>query len=354
MSVTLGANLVSGSIDASLAEVDRRSQNLDQTPSDGLVVGPFSVLNFTSKPRETSLWSPIDDSSQGSTLPVDTHAVMPASTTMAAEMPVGDPVTPLTDPFGYMDDFLHWSDILGFDFDQTDFSTWPSSSAEDPFNPGSQDLTLSSATIDDECLNVDTGTASCEQPGLSKQQYLPWTPASGQTVVDTASTTLDILADAPFLLQNLQRNMIPLMIAMPFGRKSSWTTLNMPAAVVTLGDLTFLNSQNITHARLANLYGLLACSAIYLTLKPSDDTGRSIDHWRRVTNRAFEQAKEEMQLSLNNETQMPNKAKYKDQMMALCALTAFTVSRNQLSIYSIDINSRRSSLANPNMPGVFC
>ncbi|KAL5343702.1 hypothetical protein BJX70DRAFT_353309 [Aspergillus crustosus] len=46
------------------------------------------------------------------------------------------------------------------------------------------------------------------------------------------------------------------MVALPLGPKSPWTSnaqYRMLAAVVTLGDLTFLDAQNITHARLANL-----------------------------------------------------------------------------------------------------
>lgn len=231
-----------------------------------------------------------------------------------------------------MDDFLHWSDILGLEFGHTDFSTWPSSTTLDPLNLGPQDSNLSSTRVDGECFDIVTGDVSCGQPSLSDQQHLAWTRASGQSVVDTPSIAVDILSDAPFLLNHLQRNTVSLMVAMPLGRKSPWTTVNLPAAVVTLGDLTFLSSKNITHARLANLYTLLACSAVHLTLKPSNDTGSSIDHWRQVTSQAFEQAKEQMQLSLKNETQMPKKAKYKDQLMALCALTEFAVSRSLSSI----------------------
>ncbi|KAL2836196.1 hypothetical protein BJY01DRAFT_252079 [Aspergillus pseudoustus] len=100
----------------------------------------------------------------------------------------------------------------------------------------------------------------------------------------------------------------------------------MPAVVVTLGDLTFLDALKITHARLTNLFSLLACSALHLTLPqplPNDTkTDRPVEHWRNVTNQAFAQATEHLQPSLKNELgPAPKTAEYKDQPMALHALT---------------------------------
>jgi hypothetical protein len=70
---------------------------------------------------------------------------------------------------------------------------------------------------------------------------------------------------------------------------------------------------------------ILAFLALHLTLQPSNNTDRPLEHWQRVTNQAFDQAKEQVQLSLKNELGPPTKTKYKDQMMAPCALANFTV-----------------------------
>lgn len=102
MSATLGASLVSGSVDASLAEVDRRSQHLDQSPSDDLAVGPFSVLNFRPGSRETSQNCRLDNSGQGPTFHSETLAATPATTTAMAEMPAAGPASPLAHSMGWL------------------------------------------------------------------------------------------------------------------------------------------------------------------------------------------------------------------------------------------------------------
>ncbi|PLB55241.1 hypothetical protein P170DRAFT_36219 [Aspergillus steynii IBT 23096] len=332
MSVALGANLVSGSIDASLAEIDRRSHQLRQDSSDEQAIGPFSVLHFPGGPEgpsEPQRPGPVDNADQNPIMDVEPAMETPAETPIPAEIPMAGPLISLPESLGYMDDFLHWSDILGLEFDQTDFSSWPTSTAIDPLQLVLENGNSSSMRIDGLGTDIVGGDIPCEPSSQRDLLHLTWSSPPQHAAVNSPGPSPDVLADAPFLLKHLHENVIALMVAMPLGRKSPWTMLNMPAAVVTLGDLTFLNAQNITHARQANLYGLLACSALHLTLKLPNDTNRSIDHWKQVTKRAFEQAKEHMQISLKTETQLPKKAKYKDQMMALCALTEFAIISGQ-------------------------
>lgn len=134
-----------------------------------------------------------------------------------------------------------------------------------------------------------------------------------QSSVEAASTLLDAaaLVDAPFLFRNFHENVILSMMAMPLGKKSPWKILNMSSAIVTYGDLTMLGSQNISHARQANLCCLLACSALHLSLKPSIDPPGSVEYWKQAADQMFQQAKDHMQNSLKLETQEPKKAKYK-------------------------------------------
>lgn len=328
MSMALSANLVSGSIDASLNEIERRSHNLGQDPANELTIGPFSVLHFPVESEETSqACQPrqIEDVGLDHTLDVETVVETPTGT-MTAEMPIPGPHISLPESLGYMDEFLHWSDILDVEFDQTDFSAWPTSTIVNPCHFGPEDSNLFSLRADELGFDLGGGDIPCEQSSQKDLQHLAWTTQRQQTVVNSLVPSPDVIINAPFLLKNLREKVIVLMEAMPLGRKSPWKMMNMQAAVVTLGDLTFLNSQNIAHARLANLYGLLACSAFHLTLNLPNDTDRSIDHWKDITNQAFEQAKGHMQNSLKNETQVPKKVKYKDQLMALSTLTEFAVS----------------------------
>ncbi|KAL2800253.1 fungal-specific transcription factor domain-containing protein [Aspergillus keveii] len=307
MSLTLRDNLISDSIDATLAEIDRESQGLEQTESNDVVPLPAGeVVEITGDPTNTFLPVPV----------------------APAEMQNFGSVTPLTDPLRCMDDFLHWSDILDVEFNPTDFLTWPASSTLDTIN--STSLLFNTPFAEPNgAPSITIPHSLPSEPTPNSQRHLSWTPNSQLNADSSSQAASDVLADAPFLLKHLQENVAPLMVAMPLGRKSPWTMLNMPAAVVTLGDVTFLSAQNIRHARLANLYSLIACSALHLTLQPSNSTDRPLEHWQRVTNQAFLQAKEQVQLSLKNELGPPTKAKYKDQMMALCALTEFTIMSGQ-------------------------
>ncbi|KAJ0421722.1 fungal-specific transcription factor domain-containing protein [Aspergillus carlsbadensis] len=335
MSLTLRDTLISGSIDATLAEIERESQGLEQAESTDVVVGPFSVLRF--RPGSESETSQSQDQSQP--LPAGeivaesagdsaTSTFLPGPIASPAEMHGFGPVTPFTDPLRCMDDFLHWSDILDLEFNPTDFLSWPASSTLDTMDSPSLLFNLPLAQPDGAPSTTMPHPLPSE-PAPNSQRHLSWTPNSHLNTDSSSQAASDVLADAPFLLKHLQENVAPLMVAMPLGRKSPWTMLNMPAAVVTLGDVTFLSAQNIRHARLANLYSILACSALHLTLQPSNNTDRPLEHWQRVTNQAFMRAKEQVQLSLKNELGPPTKAKYKDQMMALCALTEFTIMSGQ-------------------------
>lgn len=52
MSTALGSDLVSGSIDASLAEVDSRLRDPERCAEGDIVIGPFAVLDFSSAPQK--------------------------------------------------------------------------------------------------------------------------------------------------------------------------------------------------------------------------------------------------------------------------------------------------------------
>ncbi|KAL4786866.1 fungal-specific transcription factor domain-containing protein [Aspergillus varians] len=147
-------------------------------------------------------------------------------------------------------------------------------------------------------------------------------PASA---VEMASTFLDAaaLADAPLLFKHFNENVVPKMVIMPLGDKSPWRMLHLASAMATYNDLTILGAQNISHACLANLYGLLACSAFDLS-SASRSVG-SVGHRQQAAVQMFEQARDHMHKSLKYETRAPKRAKYKDQLMAICCLIEYTV-----------------------------
>lgn len=316
MSAALGTNLVSGSIDASLAEVDLRSRDPDRSLEGDIVIGPFAVLDFNNAPAPQAQQqhppqpteppphvSLADEPVPGASVP----AVLSTDGIMPEEMPNPSPVS-IMSSLSQMDDFLHWSDLLSFSPDQAGLVTHPTLSVPNDFS-------------------FELGNETGLLQGLSNGHEDPIRMLSPpQTSTELVSTTTDVLKDAQFLLKHFQDVVIPQIMAIPFGQKSPWKILNLSAAVVAFGDTTFLGTEGVSHARLANLYGLLACSAIELALKPPSELVESTEHWHHVANQTYQQAKDHIQISLQHETSGPGKAKYKDQLMAANILTQYAVS----------------------------
>lgn len=318
MSTALISNLVSGSIDASLAEVDLRSRDPDRSPEGDIVIGPFAVLDFNNGSTSQQQQKP---EPQPAPTQQDETPELPASATqstdpiMAKEIQNHSPVS-IIDSLSQMDDFLHWSDLLSFSPDQAGLLSHPTLSAPNDF----------SFEIGDE-----TGLLQ----SLSNNQEDPMGMLNPlQTSLELVSTTADLLKDAQFLLKHFQDAVIPQIMAIPFGQKSPWKILNLPAAVVAFGDTTFLGAEGISHARLANLYALLACAAVELALKPSTGLEESTEHWHNLATQMYQRAKDHIQFSLQHETSGPKKAKYKDQLMAANILTQYAVSKLDISYSS--------------------
>lgn len=326
MSVKLGTDLVSGSVDASLAEVDIRSRDPERAAESDIVIGPFGVLDFSGPApfKGQSIASQDGVQLQKATPTVQSDSVIEQTEIMAAqsddvpkqgdisvEMPDPSPAS-IIDSLSNIDDFLHWSDILSFSPDQTGFATHPTLSAPYEF----------SFDLSGEAMSLPTALNSMDDP--------LWMLTPQQTPMELRTSNEDVLKDGQFLLKHFQDVVIPRIMAIPFGQKSPWKILNLPAAVVAFGDSTYLGTEGVSHARLANLYGLFACAAMNLALQPSTETIHSPEHWNRVANQTYQHAKDHIQISLQHETAGPKKAKYKDQLMAANILTQYAVSSRVL------------------------
>ncbi|KAL4997459.1 fungal-specific transcription factor domain-containing protein [Aspergillus recurvatus] len=303
MSTSLSSNLVSGSISASLAEIDLKTRDAEHPPVGDIVIGPFGVLDFgqtesqnTQQTQEKASKQPEPDQEA----PHSPPPTGPAAVQETQEFPML-----LNDSPSYIDDFLHWSDILGLSPEQPGF-----------FQPSMLDLDMYLAGRDPEPFAADV------EPGSMAILTPP------RSAMEMASTFLDAaaLADAPFLFKHFNEKVVPQMVIMPLGDKSPWRILNLSAAMATYNDLTILGSQDISHARLANLYALLACSAVHLSMSHSSNDPA---HWQQAAGQMFEQSKDHMQKSLKLETREPKRAKYKDQLMAICCLIQYTVVSGQ-------------------------
>lgn len=323
MSASLGTDLVSGSVDASLVEVDIRSRDPDRSLESDIVIGPFAVLDFSgsapsrqqssasqeeaSNPQKPEATAQSDGILQQVEIPGAHSDDVLQHGDIQAEIPDPSPVS-IIDSLANMDDFLHWSDILSFSPDQSGFATHPTLSAsfDFSFDPNSDAISIPAAlnTLEDPLRML--------------------TPQ--QTPMELRTSNKDVLKDGQFLLKHFQDVIIPRIMAIPFGQKSPWKILNLPAAVVAFGDSTYLGTEGVSHARLANLYALFACAAIDLALQPSAEMIHSPEHWYQIADQTYQQAKDHIQISLQHETAGPKKAKYKDQLMAANILTQYAVS----------------------------
>lgn len=332
MSVKLGTDLVSGSVDASLAEVDIRSRDPERSVESDIIIGPFAVLDFSgpapfkrqpiaspeegSQVQEPTLAVQSDPFIEKTQIPAAQSDDVPQQGDMSAEMPDPSPAS-IIDSLSNMDDFLHWSDILSYSPDQTGFATHPTLSAPYDF----------SFDLSGEAMSLPAALNSLDDP------LRMLTPQ--QTPMELRTSNEDVLKDGQFLLKHFQDVVIPRIMAIPFGQKSPWKILNLPAAVVAFGDTTYLGTEGVSHARLANLYGLFACAAMDLALQPSTETIHSPEHWYQIANQTYQHAKDHIQISLQHETGGPKKAKYKDQLMAANILTQYAVSSPNLFLVNL-------------------
>ncbi|KAH7391989.1 fungal-specific transcription factor domain-containing protein [Phaeosphaeria sp. MPI-PUGE-AT-0046c] len=152
----------------------------------------------------------------------------------------------------------------------------------------------------------------------------------------------EILENAKVLLKHFRDNIIAQFAPLPMHSKSPWEVLNWSNAVHTLADMTFLQNPNVKHANIANLFGILGCAAHTIAKTQSCPDTLSSRKAAQILDYASRQAKSHLQESLRSETDGPQKAKYKDQLMAIFSLIALaTISGNSADARCYIIDAER-------------
>lgn len=263
MTSSLRSRLVSGSINASLAEIDLRTRDIDNPPTGDIVVGPFAVLGLPTpeSPRgdkvvhlQAQQDGPDSVSVESEGQP--TQPVSPPNMEDSSE-PIGQLTTFsqasfLADPVCHFDDFLHWSDLLGC---SPDALGWNSAPITDDMDLGTN--------IGSFGAEFETDPMSFDGPeNVGSFPLAPDGDDSMQTTGPTemASTLLYAasLAEAPFLFKHFHDNVIPQTMPMPLGKKSPWKILNVPAAMMTYSDLTILGYPAVLDDYVDNVITALA------------------------------------------------------------------------------------------------
>lgn len=314
MSTALNSGLVSGSVDASLDEIEAKSTG-EFPPNGDITIGPFAVLNLASashKPRGSFASDAADRATDESHNRVFDDSLHSVHTSLASE-----------EFLGLTDDLLQWSDIFGFNDNLFGITSnvsvisrdYPGLSSIPRWLASESEMYNASLAMDLDPTHDILGL-HVERQGHSSNIQHP------QTTIATPTGAVDILDHASFLIKVFQKHVVPQLTVVPLGKKAPWNILNVPTAIVTLADITVMESQDVTHARYANLFSLLSCSAMYLSVTPSSGYGGSIltTDWQQVACKAYYEAKAHMRISLSEETDGPTKSKYKDQLMAICAM----------------------------------
>ena len=190
----------------------------------------------------------------------------------------------------------------------------------------------------DYSLVPETHTRSSE-PNVGQTPTLELTDNDAMPIIDKNGDKcrwpeIDLSSEAPLLLRHFNEAVITQMGSLPINEKSAWRTLNFPSAILTLSQLTILGSERSTikRANLANLFALIAVSALHMSLSPSirtdsPDASNKTYYWKALSERTYEAAKSFLRSSLLTECTSQSKAKYKDQLMAVGAILATAVSR---------------------------
>lgn len=320
MSAGLAAGVEPASVDACLAEIDAQIRNYQGLPHETpahVTAGAFALLNFAVPKQQKNLGLPDDNDG-----PTDTSPDEPVPF-------AGHPQTPpafALDNFLVVDHSLSWDDLFGIGMEDVASSTHAVLGDSDTlFWPGVPDNSPESTRWAPECPSVlapatTTVASSHSTPGE------PATDHHTNTIQTPQDSMLVSVADSQFLLQNFRKNLASITCAPPLGQKSPWEILHLASAVQTLADTTFLYKEKVTHARKANYYGVLSCSAFHLFSNRGDLGGRLPEYVESLASSTLTRAVHHMQRSLKTERSGPGKSKYKDQLMALLILVNRSVS----------------------------
>ncbi|KAL8819700.1 MAG: hypothetical protein Q9223_001919 [Gallowayella weberi] len=308
MSTSLMETLPAGCVGATLTEVDAYTKEPRRLRDSTLNIGPFSAFSLSAPAA----------SNQSGTL----------GQSHEPDIPTDFPSVSISDADSILDieNFLGWNDIFNTGFD---FAAAGSSDQvyEDP-------LTML-ARVANEPSDFQPSSSVSESridPGAVIEN-------EGAPPVLEEMSDAKVLSHGEILLQYFKHAVIPTYAPLPMASKSPWEILNCYAAVQTFADMTYLGVRDVKHASKANLFGILACAAFTIAKSSSDIIQLSASKCERIGEYAGRRAKEHLQETLRSETSGAQKAKYKDQLMAintLIALATLVENQHDARCYLID------------------
>ncbi|KAL8960247.1 MAG: hypothetical protein Q9193_003015 [Seirophora villosa] len=314
MSSQLGARLVPGSVDASLAELDARIKEPNILHNASFDIGPFSVFSLSDSPTPHQLTA----ATHGQEIEPPLDLVTASISELDSLLNVGNA--------------LGWNDLFdsGLDF------TSPSQGNQFDEDPLTRLARVASQPIDTqyEAQSSELTTVDAMEPVNFEVENLAPPPYAPVDMTD-----MKILSHGQILLRYFKDVIIPTYSPLPVDSKSPWEIMNCYAAIQRLADMTYLEVPDVKHASRANLFGALACSAYTISETQTHLTALPVTACQQIVNSASARAREHMQKSLRTETHGTKKARYKDQLMAvntMIALATLMENHHDARCYLID------------------
>ncbi|KAL4874367.1 fungal-specific transcription factor domain-containing protein [Aspergillus karnatakaensis] len=120
------------------------------------------------------------------------------------------------------------------------------------------------------------------------------------------------------LLRYFKENVISLSFPLKNCRECPWQTVHLPAAMSAFAELTIHHST--TQTRLSLLYSLLAASCLhkYARSQYADGMDISAKQFKEI-------AKQHLEIALDKEVRGPNRAKYKEILMAVLSMVMLSI-----------------------------
>ena len=304
MAASMHAGLVGGSLDASLEELEMRLHDPEITPSKDFSIGPFGVINV---PRAEMPDAELDQTMS--------HR---SDVSTANDGQAQESFLSMRDCEALNDSLLPELDLFGADIDFTGLLPGPFDMMDSLVSNPVVDRALGGTQQNSLALGEYTKAHRVERRQTSRSDSIDMT-------VSHPKTSADALADASFLLKVFHDYVLPHITVISVSESTPWRALHLPDAILTHGEVTILSSQAISHARLANLYSLLASSALYVALNTIQPSADSSDYWNHVADQNYSLAKHHIQMSFKEESRGPHRASFKDQLMASCGMTQTSV-----------------------------
>jgi arginine metabolism regulation protein II len=318
MSASLRENLGSSSVDVSLAQLEAQAQNM-QASEESVSCGPFGVLNMDTVPSEanqTIYTSSDTTSNQGQLTELNSEDSLLGATSCSATLYASIPNLSKT---------LQWSDLFTLGLNSGHSLRSPQHATAIPQQRPGNLMLGNELTQDGNVANWLSMCSTQEPDEMRLPEISTLVAGPGRQMI--ALVEVDSVAEAQLLLKHFHDSVVSLMTPIPPKAKNYWIDLQLAEAVRVLSELSYLRTGNISHASAANLYGILACSAYYLSNVHVVQTTKEPEYWMNLFTRLKHQASVHMQVSVHEEQDYPRKASYKAQLMAFLTLVACNVSQ---------------------------